>query len=260
MDKIMEKRFENLIPILILVVYIGKAFSQVDILRNGHIMGIDFSLFYAASKLTLLGHSELVYNLAAHHQVIEALHNTKIVMAYPYFYPPTSLFMFLPLALIPHDYARVIWLLFSLAIYAFAAYKLFPDKMLFVLGFPGVGLTLYWCQNSFITVGLMLGFIYFLQKKPWLAGVLLGLLTYKPQFAAFCLIAVLADRNWKCVAGSAITTLSLIAASFVFFGMETWKTFLGAIKARVKGRFYDSLHSLNYISTNTQYLRYLTHR
>ena len=191
----------------------------------------DFSIFYVAAQETLSGHPELVYDISAHSHAIEEIRGTTTILA-PYFYPPHSLFMFLPLGLFSSTCALAIWMIFGLALYTAAMYKLFPDKkmLFFAYSCPGILINICWGQNAFITCSLLLGFLYFLRKKPWLAGVLLGLLTYKPQFALFCLIAVVASKNWQCVAASIVTTFLMVIASVKVFGFSTWLAFFELIE------------------------------
>jgi hypothetical protein len=90
--------------------------------------------------------------------------------------------------------------------------------------------TTLWCaaagQNGFLTAGLMAGCLALLQRSPWRAGILLGLLTVKPQFGVLFPLFLLLDRRWTAFAAATLTTVLLAMASLLFFGIEVWLAFL----------------------------------
>ena len=49
-------------------------------------------------------------------------------------------------------------------------------------------------QNGFLTAALLGGALHWLDRRPWLAGVLIGCLAYKPQFGVLIPVALLAGR------------------------------------------------------------------
>ncbi len=63
-------------------------------------------------------------------------------------------------------------------------------------------------------------------KRPALAGVCLGLLTYKPQFGLLFPLVLIADRRWLTIAVAALVAVGLAAASWLAFGSASWETFL----------------------------------
>jgi alpha-1,2-mannosyltransferase len=65
-----------------------------------------------------------------------------------------------------------------------------------------------------------------LARRPALAGLLLGLLTYKPQFALLVPIALAASRQWRALAVAAAAACALALASVAAFGIEPWRVWL----------------------------------
>ena len=51
-------------------------------------------------------------------------------------------------------------------------------------------------QNGFLTAALIGGALGLLERRPALAGICLGLLTYKPQFGLLFPFVLIADRRW----------------------------------------------------------------
>ena len=81
-------------------------------------------------------------------------------------------------------------------------------------------------QNGFLTAGLVALALLTLERRPALAGVLLGLLTYKPQFGLLFPLALVVGGRWRAFAWAAATTLGLLGLSSMVFGPETLVAFL----------------------------------
>ena len=80
-------------------------------------------------------------------------------------------------------------------------------------------------QNGFLTAALLGGALHWLDRKPWLAGVLIGLLAYKPQFGVLIPIALLAGGRWRTIGAAAATVAALVAISFAMLGGGIWQAF-----------------------------------
>jgi hypothetical protein len=72
----------------------------------------------------------------------------------------------------------------------------------------------------------MIGGFRLLSKRPVLAGVLLGMLTYKPQVWVLVPIALIAARRWRSLAAVGATALALVAVSVALMGTEPWLLWL----------------------------------
>ena len=71
------------------------------------------------------------------------------------------------------------------------------ETLLVAAAFPAVLVNIGHGQNGFLTAALLGGALLLLDRRPWLAGVLIGLLAYKPQFGVLIPIALLAGRRWS---------------------------------------------------------------
>ena len=56
-----------------------------------------------------------------------------------------------------------------------------------------------------------------------LAGILFGLLTYKPHLGVVVPFALLALGAWRTIAAATVTAILLIAASVAMFGLDAWR-------------------------------------
>jgi hypothetical protein len=64
-----------------------------------------------------------------------------------------------------------------------------------------------------------------LERRPVLAGVFIGCLTYKPQFGILLPVALIAARQWRACVSAAVTAIFLVAASAAAFGVDAWIAF-----------------------------------
>ena len=67
---------------------------------------------------------------------------------------------------------------------------------------PAAAIAVWLGQNSFLTAALLVGGFALAKRRPLLAGFLLGVLTYKPQFWLMVPIALIAARQWKTLAAA----------------------------------------------------------
>jgi hypothetical protein len=84
-------------------------------------------------------------------------------------------------------------------------------------------------QNGFLTAALLGGALHLLDRRPWLAGVLIGLLAYKPQFGVLIPLALLASQRWSSIAAAIATVAALVAVSFAALGGGVWHAFVDSM-------------------------------
>ena len=64
------------------------------------------------------------------------------------------------------------------------------------------------------------------REKPWLAGVLIGLDTIKPQFGLLVVVALLAGGQWRVIAAAGASAMGLAELVALAFGPEVWSEWL----------------------------------
>ena len=79
------------------------------------------------------------------------------------------------------------------------------ETLLLVLGAPVTLICLTHGHNGFLTALLLGGGLMLLDRKPFVAGLLIGCLIYKPQFALIIPVLLLAGRNWRAIAGACVS-------------------------------------------------------
>jgi hypothetical protein len=66
-----------------------------------------------------------------------------------------------------------------------------------------------------------------IDRRPVLAGALLGLLAFKPHLGLMLPVALVASGRWKAATSAAGAVLLFAGAALLAFGADTWRGFLG---------------------------------
>jgi len=83
-------------------------------------------------------------------------------------------------------------------------------------------------QNGFLSAALFGGGLALLRSRPLGAGVLLGLLAYKPHLGILLPAALLAGGHRRAFAAATATVLALAAGSWLAFGADVWRAFFAS--------------------------------
>lgn len=220
--------------VVLLCAFIGIAsyYMYVDrtsTVKSSSPYGIDYEMYYTAGRIHIENPSENLYDASLHNQTMERIFNRTPPPSSWWIYPPTFLLAIVPLSYLPYPVSIAAWIAITLAIMILSAFALLPKSKniaLLVCGFPGVLLNLRWGQNAFLSTGL-LGFgLAYMDTKPVLSGLMFGLLTYKPQLAAFPLLMLLLCKKWKVLFWSVLFGLAAAGLSALLFGFGVWKDFI----------------------------------
>jgi alpha-1,2-mannosyltransferase len=97
--------------------------------------------------------------------------------------------------------------------------------LLLALGFPSVLINIGHGQNGFLTAALLGGALVALDRRPVLAGIMIGLLIYKPQYGLMIPIALAVSGRWRVFAAAALTVAVATIATTLVFGVSVWHAF-----------------------------------
>ena len=86
-----------------------------------------------------------------------------------------------------------------------------PMWLLLAVAFPAVFVNLGHGHNGFLTAALIGTALLVLDRKPVVAGILFGLMSYKPQFGVMIPLVLIATGRWRAFASAAATVLALVA-------------------------------------------------
>ena len=210
---------------LALVGWIAASDGLID--RNSKPIGTDFSNVYAAGTLIWQGRPAEAYEPARQHAAEKAVFGGREVPFYGWLYPPFFFVVAFLVASLPYAWGLAIWLAASFAAYLAAMRAILPrpETLLIAAAFPAVFINIGHGQNGFLTAALLGGALHWLDRRPWLSGVLIGLLAYKPQFGVLIPVALLAGGRWNTIGAAAATVAALVAVSFVTLGGGVWHAF-----------------------------------
>ena len=69
------------------------------------------------------------------------------------------------------------------------------------------------------------GGLVLLEQRPIIAGVLLGLLAYKPQFGVLIPLVLIVTGRWSTIVAAFATVLATAGAALALFGVKAWTAF-----------------------------------
>jgi arabinofuranan 3-O-arabinosyltransferase len=212
------------------LVVLGGTYLQGHFLTDpqGRPIANDFVNVWAAGRLALDGNPAAAYDWTAQKAAEVRAVGYDFDGAYGWHYPPPALFFAAALATLPFLTAAVVWLIATLATYVAAIGGILGGRagIFLALGFPAAIWNVTAGQNGFLTAALIGGTLGLQERRPALAGVCLGLLTYKPQFGLLFPIVLIADRQWRTIAVAALVALVLAALSWLAFGSASWQAFV----------------------------------
>ncbi len=233
-----------LLAICVIAIAAWIAMSDGLIDRNGKPLGTDFASFYAAGSLVLDGRAADVYDMALHAAREQQIFGTATPY-YAWLYPPIFLLLATPIALLPYGLALAVWQISSFALYLSVIGIIVRRMRIRVdairatwlpvaAAFPAVFINLGHGQNGFLTAGLFGAALLALAKRPVLAGILFGVLAYKPQLALVVPIALLAAGQWRAVIAAGVTVMALVAITSLLFGPDLWIAFAASTETSRK--------------------------
>jgi arabinofuranan 3-O-arabinosyltransferase len=187
----------------------------------------DFVNVWAAGKLVLDGHPAVAYDWDIQKQVELALLGQDFPGYFAWHYPPPFLFVASLLAMLPYSVAFIGWMAASLVPYLAVVRGIVgrPFGLMLAIAFPMVFSNTLVGQNGFLTAALIGGTLYLIPARPILAGVCLGMLSYKPQYGLLFPIVLIAASQWRVFISAGVTAVTIALASWLAFGTESWQAF-----------------------------------
>ena len=211
--------------------------------RFGRPLGTDFSDIYAAGTDVLEGQATAPFDPARQFAREKAIFGPA-TQFYGWHYPPFFLGLAAPLATMPYGLSLAVWQGVTLVLYLLAirailfspasasAGRIENEKMwlLLALAFPAVFINLGQGHNGFLTAALIGSALCQLDRRPILAGILIGCLAYKPQFGLLIPLVLAVSGRWRTFAAAAVTVAVMAIAVTLAFGPEVWPAFLASTK------------------------------
>ena len=180
--------------------------------------GTDFLAFWGAGHVTAAGDPAAAYDLAVQEQVQTGTGSTGW---FAFVNPPPFLFFATPFGALPFPIAWVAWVAFCYAAWAFAAIRTFPRLMWPILVFPGALIAAGHAQTGLLTGALLVGGVALVDRRPVLAGVVLGALVIKPHLALLLPFWLAAGGRWKAFVATGASAVGFLLLAWLVFGTQT---------------------------------------
>jgi hypothetical protein len=221
-------------------------------LSDGRLRCVDFGWMWLSGKFAVSSHSAQIFDYSTFSAAQIALFGSdNCPFITPYVYPPTYVFVTYLLGFMPYVVAFAVWVLATLSLYGTAIYAIIPRRTAVIAAIAPffVAVNADFGHNAFLTAALIGFSLAFLERRPWLSGIFLGVLTYKPQIGVLFPLALLASRNWRALAGATATGIILAIAAAIAFGSQGWSSFFYTLLDRHStlspdGRVELALHSV----------------
>lgn len=185
---------------------------------------MDFISYWAAGVLVLDGNPLGSYDIALHREI--ELRAAHVEGAMPFPYPPPFLLVVAPFGLLPFATAALCWVAITFLFYILCMRAFAPRAGWVAAAYPPVLTTAVIGQNAFLLGGLMAGGLALLARRPFLAGIVLGGLVVKPQLGVVLPFVLLAAREWRAIAGAALSSMGLLALGAAAFGIHAYAAWL----------------------------------
>jgi len=192
-----------------------------------HTYGGDFVDFWVGARLLLQGRVfEMFDPMAFRHALLALAPPGSPPSSLPY--PPSYYPLIAWIGLFPLGIALELWSLLGVAALLTACWPFSRNPWVAgaVLVSPAVAFSLDLGQNGLFTAALIIGGLRQVDRRPWLAGVLLGLATFKPQLGLLIPVALVAAGRWRVIGWAAASAATLAAVGTLLTGAQAWAYFL----------------------------------
>lgn len=213
----------------IIAIFWGKGASTL----TGRLGG-DYPAFYGAGRIIAEGSMRDLYDSQRQIAAQKDLFPNKKNVFLPFPYPPFMAFAYYPLALLSYRFSYILHTLLMVGTLLLAMQLIRPMNRLFdqyflcafffALVFYPMLRAVLGGQNIPITFLLVvIAWRAAIARHEWLAGMSLGLLLFKPQFALPLIVLYVLSRRWRIGVGSLFVALTLYGISVWMVG-PSWLT------------------------------------
>jgi len=221
------------IVLMLLVSFAILVSANGNLAWDGKPIGTDFSNVYAAGIMANEGRAAQVWDWPTHFAVQDQVFGPDLDVYFGWHYPPFFLMVASVLAVLPYLGALAVWQAFGFALYFLTLKEMvsrYHGWLLPVVGFPAIFVNVTHGHNGFLTAALFGWAFMLIERRPWLSGILIGLLSYKPQFGILIPIALLLGGYYRTFVGASVTVLFLCATVTAIYGFDIWPAFLQSLE------------------------------
>ncbi len=230
---------------LVLLVFYATAFFELFragiwlIGPDGRPAAVDYVNVWAAGDLALQGRPGDAYDWDRHGEVERRVLGPSFDGYFGFHYPPHLLPLAAAAALLPFVPSLIVWIGATGAAYLAAMRAVLPVRgvALAAAAFPATAYNVQLGQNGLLSAALLAAGLALLDRRPVLAGMLFGALTYKPHLGMLLPFALAAGGHGRAFMSAATTALALLLATFLLYGAEPFTAFAASLEV-TNGRLF----------------------
>jgi alpha-1,2-mannosyltransferase len=212
-------------------------------LRYGHglVKGTDFVHFYTLGSLALEHRGSVLYDTVAQERLAEQFVPGASGLYYVALYGPQVSLFFAPFAWFSYGWALVAWWTVSTLLYGVSCYAVWRccarllghgfTVLILAVAYPAFFHLIAWGQTSApALLCFALALLSLRAQKEFLAGVVLGLLAFKPQLGLAAAVVFVVAGQWKVVGGAILSASLQIAVGWLYYGTDVMRDYLRALQ------------------------------
>lgn len=207
------------------------------VLPDGSLSNVDFCWIWVSGKFAGSTDPSRIYDHSTYAAAQDLFYRPgECLFMHQYIYPPIFLFFSYPLGLMPYLAAFAMWVIATFLLYEATVWTIIPRTAAVVAAITPAAVKNIQLGHTGFMVAALIGLSLVLsERRPWLSGIFLGLLTCKPQYGVLFPFALAASRNWRALAGAAATSAALGMAAALAFGFHGWPAFIETLFDRNTG-------------------------
>lgn len=195
---------------------------------QGLILGRDFLNFWHYGIAAWSADPAQYYDVYFYNNLLDGLIFVHDYADQQFSYPPHYMLLAAPFGLLGYHAALLIFTALGVgllwAVVARPMGESISQRQLFLA--PMFVFTLICGQVSLFVLVLFVAIYRNLDRRPLLAGLLIALLTVKPQIGLLFPVFLLLTARWRVFAATAIGTIGMVGLSLVWHGSEVWRVYL----------------------------------
>lgn len=183
----------------------------------------DFMAFWSAGRAALDGHAEQIHERALLWPYQQAAAPGVRFYA-PWNSPPTFLLIVSLLALLPYPLAAIGFLVGTALFFGAVMKRFLPDAraLIFPATAPAIIYQIGTVQAGMLIAGISGLALHWLDKRPRVAGALIGLLAIKPHLALLWPVMLTMQGKWRVFVAAAIAAIAFVVLGGLVFGPEAY--------------------------------------
>ncbi|HEX5070870.1 MAG TPA: glycosyltransferase family 87 protein, partial [Vicinamibacterales bacterium] len=249
------------IPVYVWIIWVWTSYAvnvspsgRID--RTGHVKGQDFTHDYVLGQIAREHATGDLYNFDAQSRRMDRLFPDYEVRYAPVHGPQLSL-LFAPLARMPYESALWVWLALSVSGYATCCAVLYGTAprlrryawvvVVLAIGYPPFYFLIAFGQISVVGLACVTAaYLAFRARRPWLAGLALGTLAYKPPLGIAIVLVMVYGREWQVLGGAFVAAVVQLAAAAAYYGPTVLVTYADTVgdATQIASVFEPILHRM----------------